>query len=319
MALPKFNFTLPVLQMVSGSAAKVHKIAPNASAFRAAIDMIKGRLNSLVVSGPEGMAGILTERDFLKLPMEKGHSRKTSVADIMTPAAAVTTVPSSYTVQKCVSTMRSIKVRHLPIVEKGEVKAVLSMQDVSQQIAKTMSQQQHWPAGEDPSTLTVGDLLDDPNINTPTLGDIQMSSKASVADAVERMREMKSGSLLVRIPGVFMPYSNQFGIFTERDLVYSVAPYDEESPHDIKLEEVSRFTSGTSKAMMQAIVENPSLASTYRPTSVTCVQRTTKVRDCLSLMLGNGLLYVPVTENKQPINIISMRDINHFLAPETGV
>ena len=36
------------------------------------------------------------------------------------------------------------------------------------------------------------------------------------------------------------------------------------------------------------------------------------------MMLGNGLLYVPVTEAKKPIDVLSMRDINLFLAPEEG-
>jgi CBS domain-containing protein len=48
---------------------------------------------------------------------------------------------------------------------------------------------------------------------------------------------------------------------------------------------------------------------------VTCVERSTRVSDCLRMMLGNGFLYVPVTESKKPIDVISMRDINLFLAP----
>lgn len=96
-------------------------------------------------------------------------------------------------------------------------------------------------------------------------------------------------------------------------------PFDEESPKDIKLESVARFTAGKSKAMMKAIAENPARAYVHRPATVTCVERKTKVRDCLALMLGNGLLYVPVTENKKPVNIISMRDINHFIAPDDEV
>ena len=42
------------------------------------------------------------------------------------------------------------------------------------------------------------------------------------------------------------------------------------------------------------------------------------MKDCLSLMLGNGLLYVPVTEDNKPVNVVSMRDINLFLTPEVS-
>lgn len=65
---------------------------------------------------------------------------------------------------------------------------------------------------------------------------------------------------------------------------------------------------------MAQISSSPALGDGHRPEHVTCVERKTRVIDCLSLMLGSGLLYVPVTENKQPINIISMRDINLFLS-----
>ena len=55
-----------------------------------------------------------------------------------------------------------------------------------------------------------------------------------------------------------------------------------------------------------------------RPESITAVERATPVRDCLSLMLGNDFLYAPVTENKKPIDVVSLRDINLYLAPTDG-
>ena len=54
------------------------------------------------------------------------------------------------------------------------------------------------------------------------------------------------------------------------------------------------------------------------PGTVTAVERTTRVRDCLSLMLGNRMLYAPVTADSRPIDVVSMRDINLFLAPDTA-
>ena len=52
------------------------------------------------------------------------------------------------------------------------------------------------------------------------------------------------------------------------------------------------------------------------PEAVVAVQRSTPVRDCLSLMLGNGLLFVPVTEDRKPVDVVSLRDINLFLVPK---
>ena len=145
-----------------------------------------------------------------------------------------------------------------------------------------------------------------------------------------------------------MQAGSPFGIFTERDYVHNVVPFDERSPQEISLAEVARFSSGVSKATMReyapGIATSPHLFpplqrarqmptgapcdryaakpclawGTYRPDNVTCVERSTRVKDCLSLMLGNGLLYVPVTEDKKPVNVVSMRDINLFLTPEVS-
>jgi len=305
-ALPRFNFTVPVLQVLADTARPVHKIAPTASAQRAAVNMLKYRINSLVVTDEAGLAGIITERDFLKLKPDLGAGRSTQVSQLMTPVSQLTTVPSSFTVQKCVQTMRAVKVRNLPVVEHDDVKAVLSMRDISRQIFAAMTKQRGLEAA-----LTVGDLLSDPRVSTPNIGDISLSSKASVADAIQRMREERSGSLLLRISGA------QFGLFTERDFVQNVVAFDEEPLEAIAVESVARFTAGASKAMMRAVAENPSIDLAYRPAALTCVESKTRVRDCLSLMLGQGLLYVPVTEQKAPVNVISMRDINLFLAPES--
>ena len=55
------------------------------------------------------------------------------------------------------------------------------------------------------------------------------------------------------------------------------------------------------------------------PDKVTAIERSTRLRDAISLMLGNELLYAPVTKcGGQPLDVVSMRDINLFLAPSEG-
>jgi CBS domain-containing protein len=241
----------------------------------------------------------------MKLPLaNKGQSRLSLVSELMTPAGSIVTAKPSHTVLQCVSMMRKHKVRNLPVMDKQEeVQAVLGMQDVSRQIFNTFKK-----GDAEAAAITIGDLLDDRGVQTPGLS-ASLPHTASVADAIGRMRELSSGSLLVTGDD-----AKRFGLFTERDFLYNVVLYDEKSPAETPLHEVSRFTVGTSKATMAQISSSPALGDGHRPEHVTCVERKTRVIDCLSLMLGSGLLYVPVTENKQPINIISMRDINLFLS-----
>ena len=130
----------------------------------------------------------------------------------------------------------------------------------------------------------------------------------------------QSGSLIIFAPShhTFSSFvvTNNFGLFTERDYVNALRLFEDRSPDDIELSEVARFSAGDSKATMEHIHALDNIAHDYKPDSITAVERSTPVRDVLSLMLGNKLLYAPVTENKRPIDVVSLRDINLFLAPK---
>jgi CBS-domain-containing membrane protein len=84
----------------------------------------------------------------------------------------------------------------------------------------------------------------------------------------------------------------------------------------VSLREVARFSHdevGYSRETLRRM-QSQGLAR-HRPPVITCVERTTLVRDCLSLMLHDELTYVPVIdEHDLPIDVISMRDMMLFLA-----
>ena len=96
--------------------------------------------------------------------------------------------------------------------------------------------------------------------------------------------------------------------------------FDARAPGDVELFEVARFSQGKSKSTMKKIAKQEGVAEmedvVKDPEAVVAVQRSTPVRDCLSLMLGNGLLFVPVTEDRKPVDVVSLRDINLFLVPK---
>jgi signal-transduction protein with cAMP-binding, CBS, and nucleotidyltransferase domain len=72
--------TLPPFSFLAQGLPAVYHTEPNASAFRAIIDMVKMRSGSLMVSKESEMHGIITERDILdKLPFQVGSSRKLKV------------------------------------------------------------------------------------------------------------------------------------------------------------------------------------------------------------------------------------------------
>lgn len=263
---------LPILNVMKDP-PPVISIAPSASAFRAVVDMVKCRTGSLMVMDGNEMVGIVTERDVLeKIDLKAGVSRNTKVLEIMTPASTLVTAPPSYTLDKCVKAMRQGKFRHLPITSKGEIKSLISIRDIAQQIYTTLSK----APMEDPplvSALMAG---------KGNIGCIELDGPCSVAQAVTLMRSSHAGSVLVK-------ETEGFGLFTERDYLTKVCVYDEFEPQQIKISDVATDH-----------------------TRIKSVAPTARVTDCLSVMLAGGFRHMPVVENKVPVGVISMRDVMQF-------
>ena len=72
----------------------------------------------------------------------------------MTGWNQLVTAPPTYTLTKCVNKMRAGVFRHLPIVEGDQVKAVLSMRDIAQQIAAALAKQALRAARDPPTPLS---------------------------------------------------------------------------------------------------------------------------------------------------------------------
>ena len=86
----------------------------------------------LVMQGGE-LLGILSERDYARKVVVKGRaSESTRVADIMT--ANPVTTSSDATVDVCMALMTDKRIRHLPVMDDGEVTGVISIGDLVQAI-----------------------------------------------------------------------------------------------------------------------------------------------------------------------------------------
>ena len=75
------------------------------------------------------LAGVVSERDYArKVALRDRSSRDTLVRDIMT--TDVVTVTPKHTVPQCIALMSARGIRHLPIVDGGQVVGVLSARDL---------------------------------------------------------------------------------------------------------------------------------------------------------------------------------------------
>ncbi len=102
--------------------------APDATVAAAAAAMVKARVGSAIVMQSSFLAGILTERDVLRAAASAGDLSGSVVADWMTPDPQSVTPDTP--VEDAAQIMLLHGFRHLPVVERKEVRGVVSLRDL---------------------------------------------------------------------------------------------------------------------------------------------------------------------------------------------
>lgn len=128
-----------VRQLLEGKPAEVISIGPDAAVIDAVRTMAERGIGALLVMEGPRLAGILSERDYArKIVLQGRSSRETPVRDIMT--AEVVTVAPEHSCAHCMQVVTERRIRHLPVVEDGEVVGILSIGDL---VRAVIEQQQH--------------------------------------------------------------------------------------------------------------------------------------------------------------------------------
>lgn len=84
-------------------------------------------ISSLIVNGPGGPTGIITERDYINLVADALNPAAVTVGERMT--TDLITVPSSADVADAAQIMAERHIRHLPVVDQGKLVGVISIRD----------------------------------------------------------------------------------------------------------------------------------------------------------------------------------------------
>ncbi|KPW50200.1 CBS domain protein [Pseudomonas syringae pv. antirrhini] len=117
----------------------VHTIGPNHMVLDALRLMADKNIGALPVVENGTVVGVVSERDYARKVVLKGRSSVgTPVSEIM--SSKVITVDSQQTVETCMGIMTDSHLRHLPVVEDGQLLGLLSIGDlVKEAIAEQAS------------------------------------------------------------------------------------------------------------------------------------------------------------------------------------
>ena len=128
-----------VRQLLGKKGMGVFTISPNATVLESLRMMEEHNLGSLVVLEDGDVVGLITERDYARKVILQGKSSSdTPVLEIMT--TEIVAVTSKESVDSCMALMTERRVRHLPVIENGQLAGIVSIGDVVKAI---IERQQH--------------------------------------------------------------------------------------------------------------------------------------------------------------------------------
>jgi CBS domain-containing protein len=109
-----------VSEILGDKGGRVLSIDASSSVFEAVQEMVEANVGSLLVTD---------QRDYLRrVTLEGRTDKETAVGEIMT--APLVVVRPDTDIDECMAIMTDRRIRHLPVVEEGQVVGVLSIGDL---------------------------------------------------------------------------------------------------------------------------------------------------------------------------------------------
>ncbi|HYO00799.1 MAG TPA: CBS domain-containing protein [Mycobacterium sp.] len=118
-----------IADVLKNKGAGVLTIAPDTLVSDLLGGLVTRNVGAMVVVGPNGLVGIVSERDIVRMLHEHGAGALgRPVADIMT--SEVITCSPDDSVDSLSGLMTTHRVRHVPVVENGQLAGIVSIGDL---------------------------------------------------------------------------------------------------------------------------------------------------------------------------------------------
>lgn len=128
-----------VAQLLASKSAELWTIDATQQVLDAIKYMAEKNIGALLVTDQRQLTGIVSERDYARKVILQGRSsRETPISEIM--STNIISVGPDDTIDICMQRMTSHDIRHLPVLERGELIGILSIGDLVRAIIADQQQ-----------------------------------------------------------------------------------------------------------------------------------------------------------------------------------
>ncbi len=128
-----------VRMILKHKGSDVWSLPPDTTVYAAIALMAEKSVGTIVVISGEQLVGILSERDYARKVILKGKlSKETLVSEIM--SSPVLTVEPEWTADECMRLMTKQRIRHLPVMDQGNLVGIVSIGDLVKAIVSVQAE-----------------------------------------------------------------------------------------------------------------------------------------------------------------------------------
>lgn len=118
-----------VRNILESKGGSIFSVEPSTIVYHAIEMMAQKNIGGLLICEGGKLVGIFTERDYARKLILKGKSSKeTPIGDLMTKNPFTVSPDSS--IEECMQLMSNRRIRHLPVIDNGNLVGVISIGDV---------------------------------------------------------------------------------------------------------------------------------------------------------------------------------------------